>query len=176
MINIVREVFSLMGTDVVKASYKNSVYYIAGANDITAYVAKIKNAFEVDELEAIQYGFDAFLKDNPASTLKVPQYNLELLDSPTVPKEYVEELVMDIFRKTFEEAHDIVNSIHYEGSAVVAKGPFEIMHTFSCMVETVNMQFGQDLQTDLVEVLESDAMDSLEVLEQLIRRDFPGDI
>ena len=52
--NIVSEVFNLPNNiDVIKASYKNSVYYIAGSNDITDYVSKIKESFDIDEVDAI---------------------------------------------------------------------------------------------------------------------------
>jgi ATP-dependent Clp protease adapter protein ClpS len=176
MVNIVREVFSLFGTDVVKASYKNSVYYIVGTNDITDYVSKIKDSFDLEELDAIKYGFDAFLKDNPVSTLKVPQFELVILDNATTSASYVEQIVADIFRKDYEETHNIVNAIHHEGSAVVAKGTMELMHTFSCMVETANVATGNELETDMIEIYESESMDSMELLENLIRRDFPGDI
>lgn len=177
MKNIVREVFSLPAMDVVKASYKNSVYYIAGSSDITDYVSKIKESFEITELEAIKFGLNAFLKDNPSNAvLAVPQFNLVLHYSPKTSIDYLVNIINDIFRKDIVKSHDLADNIRYDGSAVVGTYTYEIAHTFACMVETANTQMDQVLDTDIVPVFKSNSMDSLEVLEQLIRRDFPGDI
>lgn len=177
MKNIVREVFSLPAMDVVKASYKNSVYYIAGSSDITEYVSTIKNSFDINELEAIKHGLNAFLKDNPKNnTLAVPMFNVVIIDSPKTSTDYIINIVNDIFRKDIDQAHEIVDTIHYHGSAVVGTYTYEIAHTFACMVETANMQMEQELETDIIPVYTSNSMDSLEVLEKLIRRDFPEDI
>lgn len=177
MKNIVREVFSLPAMDVVKASYKNSVYYIAGSSDITDYVSTIKDSFEINEIDAIKHGLNQFLKDHPKNNvLDVPMFNLVIIDSPQTSTDYIVHLVNDIFRKDIEKSHEIADSIHYNGSAVVGTYTYEIAHTFACMVETANMQMEQELETDIVPVYKSNSMDSLEVLEKLIRRDFPEDI
>ena len=177
MKNIVREVFSLPAMDVVKASYKNSVYYIAGSSDITDYVATIKSAFDVSEIDAIKHGLNAFLKEHPSTAiLSVPTFNLVILNDARTPVEYVVGIVNDIFRKDIEESHDIANYIHYSGSYVIGTYTYEIAHTFACMVETANMQMDQELEVDIIPVLKANSMDSFEVLETLIRRDFPGDI
>lgn len=177
MKNIVREVFSLPAMDVVKASYKNSVYYIAGSSDITDYVSTIKNSFDINELEAIKHGLNAFLKDNPKNNvLDVPMFNLVVLDSSKTSTDYVIHVLNDIFRKDIDKAYEIADSIRYDGSAVVGTYTYEIAHTFACMVETANLQMEQELETDIIPVYKSNSMDSLEVLENLIRRDFPEDI
>lgn len=177
MKNIVREVFSLPAMDVVKASYKNSVYYIAGSSDITDYVSKIKESFEITELDAIKFGLNAFLKDNPSnSILAVPQFNLVIRDNAKTSDDYLVHLIQDIFRKDISKCYDIVDDIKSNGSAVIATYTYEIAHTFACMVETANEQMDQELETDIIPVYNSNSMDSFEILEQLIRRDFPGDI
>ena len=177
MKNIVREVFSLPAMDVVKASYKDSVYYIAGSSDITDYVSTIKNSFDINEFDAIKHGLNAFLKEHPAvETLDVPKYELVLLNNYKVPDDYLINLVSDIFRQSIEEAYATLDKVHYEGSAVVGTYTYELAHTFACMVETANEQVGHVIPTDIVPVYKSNSMDSLEVLEQLIRRDFPEDI
>jgi ATP-dependent Clp protease adaptor protein ClpS len=177
MKHIVREVFSLPAMDVVKASYKNSVYYIAGDSDITEYVSVVKSSFAVDEVEAIKHGLAAFLRDHPKnSQLAVPMYNLIFLDNQTTSKDFVVQVICDLFRKTFEEASELADLIHYNGACLVGTFTYEIAHTFACMVETVNLQVGEVLETDIIEANNYDSMDSLEVLERLIRRDFPGDI
>ena len=177
MKHIVREVFSLPAMDVVKASYKDSVYYIAGSSDITEYVSIIKSSFKVDEVEAIKHGLAAYLRDHPASNqLQVKQFNLYILDNPTTSKDYVINIVTDLFRTSYEEAVGIAERIHYNGSCVVGTYNFELAHTFACMIETANMQTGEELETDIIEVSNSSSMDSLQVLETLIRRDFPNDL
>ncbi|AFC21764.1 ATP-dependent protease [Cronobacter phage vB_CsaM_GAP32] len=177
MKNIVREVFSLPAMDVVKASYKDSVYYIAGSSDITEYVSTIKDSFDINEIEAIKHGLNAFLKEHPINkVLNVPKYNLALINTASTSDDYVLNIVTDIFRKDIEEAHNIVDTIKYEGLCVVGTYTYEIAHTFACMVETANMQMQQDMETDIIPVYKSNSMDSLEVIEQLIRRDHPEDL
>lgn len=177
MKHIVREVFSLPAMDVVKASYKNSVYYIAGDSDITEYVSVVKSSFAIDEIEAIKHGLDAFLRDHPKNNqLSVPMYNLVFLDNSKTSKNLVVEVIGDLFRKSFDEANEMADLIHYNGSCVVGTYTYELAHTFSCMVETINEYMGSEIETDIIESFNTNSMDSLEVLERLIRRDFPGDI
>lgn len=177
MKHIVREVFSLPAMDVVKASYKNSVYYIAGDSDITEYVSIVKSSFSIDEVDAIKHGLDAFLRDNPKDNhLAVPLYNLVILNNQKTSKDFVAQVIGDLFRKTFTEATQMADIVHYNGSCVVGTYTYELAHTFACMIETINEQIGEELETDIIETFNSSRMSSLEVLERLIRRDFPGDI
>lgn len=177
MKHIVREVFSLPAMDVVKASYKDSVYYIAGDSDITEYVSLVKSSFAIDEIEAIKHGLDAFLRDHPKNNhLAVPMYNLIILDNPKSSKDFVAQVIGDLFRKTFEEATEMADLVHYNGACIVGTYTYELAHTFACMVETINEQMGEQLETDIIETYNASSMNSLEVLERLIRRDFPGDI
>jgi ATP-dependent Clp protease adapter protein ClpS len=163
--------------DVVKASYKDSVYYIAGDSDITDYVSLVKSSFAIDEIEAIKHGLDAFLRDHPKNNqLAVPQYNLVFLYNPKTSQDFMTQVIGDLFRKTFEEATELTELVNYNGLCVVGTYTYELAHTFSCMVETINEQMGEELSTDIVETFNTNSMDSLEVLERLIRRDFPGDI
>ncbi|AQW88842.1 putative ATP-dependent Clp protease adapter protein [Erwinia phage pEa_SNUABM_50] len=173
MKNIEREVFSLPNMEVVKASYKNSVYYIAGSNDITEYVKIIKATQDMDDLDAITYGLDLYLRDHPEnSQLAVPLFDVVLLNDSSTSFDYVIHIVNDLFRKDVNEAYDIANLIHTNGFCEVGTYPYELAHTFACMVETANMQTKQQLQTDIV----PSHVDPLAVIEQLIRRDHPDDI
>lgn len=179
MKNIVREVFSLPAMDVVKASYKNSVYYIAGSSDITEYVSTIKSSFDVSEVDAIKHGLNAFLKEHPMkNTLSVPKFNLVILNNYSWTDEFIISVLQDLFRKDDDEAQDIASSIYYNGSCSVGTYTYELAHTFACMIETINVQMNSSIETDIVPATnyKSESMDSLEVIENLIRRDFPGDI
>lgn len=175
---IAREVFSLPEMDVVKASYKNSVYYIAGSIDITEYVSTVKNYnSEFDEKTAIKYGLAKYLRDNPQNKgINVPLFDVVLLKDNVTTYDYMVGIMSDIFRK--DDAMELAYQVTDYGSAVVGTYPFELAHTFSCMVETANRQCEENLMTDIVPSTKSTVsqMDSLEVLERLIRRDHPGDM
>lgn len=171
---IVREVFSLPQMDVVKASYKTSVYYIAGAVDISDYVYTIKTTYDVDEETAVKHGLAMYLREHPQNQLKVPQFDLLILNDNKTSYEYVVGVISDLFRK--DDAMELAYEIHDYGSVVVGTYPFELAHTFACMVETYNKQTGNDLQTDIVQSSDRSQMDSLAILEKLIRRDHPEDI
>ncbi|SOK58592.1 hypothetical protein [Yersinia phage fHe-Yen9-04] len=175
MKNIERKVFSLPNIEVVKASYKNSVYYIAGSNDITEYVKIIKATQDLDDLDAITYGLTLYLRDHPEnSQLAVPLFDVVLLNDSKTSFDYVIHIVNDLFRKDITESHQIADLIHYDGAATVGTYPYELAHTFACMVETANTQTHQELQTDIVP--SAKVVDPLSLIEQLIRRDHPEDI
>lgn len=172
---IVREVFSLPQMDVVKASYKTSVYYIAGSSDISDYVYTIKTTYDVDEATAVKHGLAMYLREHPQQKqLAVPKFDLLILNDNQTDYKYVVGVISDLFRK--DDAMELAHDIHDYGNAVVGTYPFELAHTFACMVETYNKQTGNNLQTDIVESSNRSQMDSMELLEKLIRRDHPEDM
>lgn len=175
MKNIEHEVFSLQNMNVVKASYKNSVYYVAGANDITEYVELAKTIQNVDGVEAINYGLDLYLREHQGdSKLAVQQFDVVILNNSHTSHDYVVHLLTDIFNKSVEEAVDITDLVHYNGSGVAGTYPYELAHTFACMIETANTHTNQNLQTDIVPSRSS--TQALSVVEKLIQRDHPGEM
>lgn len=170
--------FSFPSVDVMKASYKDSVYYIAGTNDITEYVMNEKNSYkQFDELSAIENGLKRYFDEHPEySVLKVPQYELIILNDSVSSFDYVMEILTDLFRKSESEASLIAKFIDENGFYPILVSSFELAHTYQCMIETTNTQTNNNLQTDVLPIHTSSRDDSFELLEKLIRRDHPTDI
>lgn len=181
MKHIEQEVISLPKMDVVKASYKDSVYYIAGAYDITDYVKQSQREINTSDIDAraVQLGLERYLSEHPElNVLKVNKYDVLILDNPETTHDYVIHILNDIFHADITKSYELADQVHTHGFCNVGTFPsYELAHTFSCMVETMNDQIGENLKVDIVPHSQSTTRTAaLEVLETLIRRDHPEDL
>ena len=62
---IEQQVFSLQQFSVVKATYKDSVYYLAGSYNITPYVTKLQSEHSKVDNKVLNAGLELFLKEHP---------------------------------------------------------------------------------------------------------------
>ncbi len=167
---------------IVKASYKDSVYYLLGEHDITDYVTRENISTEVSELDSLKQAVSVYLKKNPHRTpLKVPQYELLIVDHPDNDTQYLRSVGSDIFRMDDDQLGELEHEVLYFGCSTVLKGSYEMVHTYACIIETANMQLGESLCVDIVESSSEPesygfSMPSMELIETLIRRDFPTDM
>lgn len=180
--SIEQQVFSLQQFSVVKASYKDSVYYLAGSNDITSYINKLQTEYnKVDKL-VLERGLSQFLKEHPEKNiLSVPMYDFVLLDDPTTSAEFVECLCTEVFHLSPNEAWRAVtelNSSAHGNSFKVGTFTNEMCITFGSMIDNGNHQLKQNLKYDIIPTKENSKTHTaaLETLESLIRKDYPGDL
>lgn len=175
-----QQVFLLNQFSVVKAAYKDSVYYLAGGNDITPYVKTITNDHdEVDGL-VLQRGLSLFLEEHPEKNLlEVPKYAFWVLDDPKTSADYVELLCVDVFHMTEEQATEVILALNgSRHSYKMGEFSYEMCQTFASMIENGNEQLEQNLRYDMIPVTSNGKSydDALEKLEFLIRKDYPQDL
>ena len=177
--NIEHEVYKVRDFSVLKASYKNSVYYIAGKNDITSYVQRVqKISNSVNIQETLKKSLDLFLREHPEkNVLNVPMYDFVLLDDPKTTANFVNHVCSDIFHYTEKQCEDVVNALNSTGVYRIDTFSSEMCDTFGAMIESGNEQINQNLGWDKVPVASTSHYEaSLSTLETLLRRDFPDDI
>lgn len=174
---IQQELFALHPYDVVKATYKDSVYYIAGAYNISAYVPPdIKEGHEKVELQA---SLDRFLRIHPeCNELKVPKFDVVLLDDKFTSVQFVNMFCTDVLHFSPEECFDVVEALNSVGTYHVGTYSDEMAQTIGHLLEEANIQLKQNLGWDKIErdPAEEHYKNSMVVLEKLIRRDYPADI
>lgn len=180
--SIEQQVFSLQQFSVVKAAYKNSVYYLAGGNDITPYINKLQTEYNKVDKSVLELGLSLFLKEHPEKNiLYVPMFDFVLLDDPTTSAEFVECLCTEVFHLSREEAGQAVqclNSSAHGNSYKVGTFTDEMCITFGSMIDNGNIQLRQNLKYDKIPTKENGKTHTaaLETLESLIRNDYPGDL
>ena len=177
---IEQQVFSLQQFSVVKASYKNSVYYVAGFNDITDYVLKLQPEHSKVDNKVLSKSLALFLSEHPEKNkLAVPMFDFILLDDPQTSAEYVECVCSEVFHMSSDECLDVIHALNSK-SAAYHVGTFtdEMCITFSAMIDNGNEQLRQNLKYDKIPVQGNgkDYDAALEALETLIRGDYPDDI
>ncbi len=60
---------------------------------------------------------------------KPPMYKVILLNDDYTPMEFVVEVVQEVFRKTREEATEVMLTVHREGSAICGLYSHEVAET-----------------------------------------------
>ena len=175
-----QQVFSLNQFSVVKAAYKESVYYLAGGNDITKYVRNITNDHDAVDSTVLQRGLNLFLEEHPEKNLlEVPMYSFWLLDDPKTAADFVELLCVDVFHMSDEQCTEVILSLNgSRHSYLVGNYTYEMCQTFASMIENGNIQLEQNLRYDMVPVQVNGKTydDAIETLELLIRKDYPQDL
>lgn len=174
-----QEVFTLHPFSVVKASYKDSVYYIAGAYDISSYVQSIQNEHEKVDKKVLQRALNRFLKMNPdKNILNVPKYDFLLLDDATTSVQFVNMFCSDVLRFSNAKCREVVNELNDVGYYKVGTYSDEMAMTLGHLLEAGNEQLKQNLGWDKVEsnVSETNYDAAIDTLEKLIRRDYPADL
>jgi ATP-dependent Clp protease adapter protein ClpS len=174
-----QEVFQLHPFGVVKASYKDSVYYIAGAYDITDHVKSIQNVHADVDKKVLQRALNAFLKQNPnCNILDVPKFDFILLDDPKTTERFVYMYCTDVLRFDVERCEEVVKALNTQGYYKVGTYTDEFAMTLGHLLEAGNEQLKQNLKWDKIEHQDSekDAAAAMLTLEKLIRRDYPADI
>ncbi|AFA44427.1 hypothetical protein [Klebsiella phage phiKp_21] len=173
-----QQVFSLKQFSVVKASYKDSVYYIAGDNDITPYVKNIQSDHSKVDNSVLLNGLNKFLEEHPEKNkLQVPMFDFVLLDDNKTSAQFVAMICYEIFNMTEEEALDVINSCNSDAHMFkVGTYTDEMCITFAAMIDNANAQLKQYLKYDKIPALNERHYDAaLETLENLIRQDYPED-
>jgi hypothetical protein len=177
---IEQQVFSLQQFSVVKATYKDSVYYLAGSNNITPYVTKLQSEHSKVDNKVLNAGLEQFLKEHPEKNLlAVPKFDFILLDDPTTHAEFVECVCNEVFHMTNEEAWDVIEALNSPArSCHMGSFTDEMCITFAAMIDNGNEQLRQNLKYDKIPAQENgkDYDAALAVLETLIRSDYPDDI
>lgn len=174
---IQQELFALHPYDVVKATYKDSVYYIAGTYNISAYVTN--DISEGNEKVELQASLDRFLRTNPeCNVLKVPKYDVVLLDDKFTSVQFVNMFCTDVLHFTPERCFEAVEALNSVGSYHVGVYSDEMAQTIGHLLEEANLQLKQNLGWDKIErdQAEEHYNNSMIVLEKLIRRDYPADL
>lgn len=177
---IEQQVFSLQQFSVVKATYKDSVYYLAGSYNITPYVTKLQSEHSKVDNKVLNAGLELFLKEHPEKNLlAVPKFYFILLDDPTTSAEFVECVCSEVFHLNYSESIDVIEALNSPVHSY-NMGTFtdEMCITFSAMIDNGNEQLRQNLKYDKIPV-QGDGKDydaALEALETLIRGDYPDDI
>lgn len=174
-----QEMFSLHPFSVVKASYKNSVYYIAGAYDISMYVRSIQKEHALVDEKVLQRALNAFLDLNPeCNLLDVPKFDFVLLDDPHTSAQFVAMFCMDVLRYDESKANEVINALNTVGYFKVGTYSDEMAMTLGHLLEAGNIQLKQNLGWDKIQQLDSekDAASAMNTLENLIRRDYPADL
>lgn len=174
---IQQELFALHPYDVVKATYKDSVYYIAGAYNISEYVPSDIN--EENEKVELQTSLDRFLRIHPeCNILKVPKYDLVLLDDKFTSIQFVNMFCSDVLHFSEDRCFEVVEALNSVGSYHVGTYSDEMAQTIGHLLEEANVQLKQNLGWDKIErdPTEENYNNSMVVLEKLIRRDYPADI
>ena len=177
---IEQQVFSLQQFSVVKATYKDSVYYLAGSNDITPYVTKLQSEHSKVDNKVLKAGLELFWKEHPEKNqLDVPKFHFILLDDPTTHAEYVECVCSEVFHMDQDQAWEVIEALNSSvHSYHVGTFTDEMCITFAAMIDNGNEQLRQNLKYDKVpcQANGKDYDSALEVLETLIRKDYPDDI
>lgn len=177
---IEQQVFSLQQFSVVKATYKDSVYYLAGSNNITPYIMKLQSEHsKVGNLE-LQVGLSEFLKDNPEKNLlSVPMFDFVLLDDPTTSAEFVECVCSEVFHMDYSQAWRVIEALNSPAHSY-KMGTFtdEMCITFAYMIDNGNAQLRQNLKYDKIPAEQNGKNydSAMLALEGLIRSDYPGDL
>lgn len=177
---IEQQVFSLNQFSVVKAAYRDSVYYIAGSNDITQYVTRIESDHNLVDVQTLAAGLQKFLEENPEKNpLAVPTFDFVLLDDPKTSAEFVEFLCDDVFHMSDTQCTDVILALNGPTHSYhVGSFSFEMCHTFGSMIDNGNTQLEQNLKYDIIPVHASNKTydAAIETLESLIRKDYPSDL
>lgn len=174
-----QEMFSLHPFSVVKASYKDSVYYIAGSYDITRYVKVYQNDHSKVDKKVLQVALDSYLRDYPeCNLLDVPKFDFVLLDDPTTSAQFVYMYCTDVLRFSESRCEDVIDALNTVGYYKVGTYTDEMAMTYGHLLEAGNEQLKQNLKWDKMEHLDSekDAAAAMSTLENLIRRDYPADL
>ncbi|EOR9073901.1 hypothetical protein FOI42_RS02175 [Escherichia coli] len=177
---IEQQVFSLQQFSVVKATYKDSVYYLAGGNDITPYITKLQTEHTKVDNVVLENGLSEFLKEHPEKNLlSVPMFDFILLDDPTTSAEYVECVCNEVFHMDYDEAMDVIDALNSpKHSYNMGSFTDEMCITFASMIDNGNQQLRQNLKYDKIPTQDNgkDYDAALAKLELLIRKDYPGDL
>lgn len=174
-----QQVFSLKQFSVVKASYKDSVYYLAGGNDITRYVKNLQSDHNKVDNSVLLSGLNNFLEEHPEKNkLQVPMYDFVLLDDDKTSAQFVAMLCYELFNMTEEQALAVIDACNSTNSMFrVGTYTDEMCITFSAMIDEANAQLKQYLKYDKIPVQNDRQYDAaLETLENLIRQDYPEDM
>lgn len=175
---IEQEVFELHPFNVVKASYRESVYYLAGADDITSYVNKV-GLEKGNEKERLEEAMLAFLKANPEKNiLPVKMFDFVLLDDPTTSARFVMTVCFDLFHYQEKRCHEVIEALNTVGHYHIGTFSDEYACTLGYFIESYNEQKGENLGWDKLERSPNEVRYSaaLNKLEVLIRRDYPADL
>lgn len=175
---ITHHVFTVRSFSVVKAAYKDSVYYLAGGNDITDYIKPLEREFNKVDVNILEKGLAKFLRDHPEhNVLKVPMFDLVLYDDPKTSAQFVNLVCEDVFHFSPEKCEEVVYSLNTNGHYVIGTYTDEMCITFGCMIANGNEQLKQNLGWDKVPSSSvSEYRAAIFTLESLIRRDFPEDL
>ena len=178
---IYQKVFSVCSYNVIQAAYKNSVYYLAGSNDITDYVKRIESDHSKVNETIIEKGLKRFLNDHPElNVLNVPMFDFYLLDDPTTSAQFVSLVCKDVFHYNEKQCEEVINALNTVGEYRIGTYTDEMCITFACMVQNGNIQLKQNLGFDKIKVSHPNSdlnqnQAAILKLESLIRRDFPED-
>ncbi|AZU98289.1 protease adaptor protein [Salmonella phage SE_PL] len=178
----VQEVFSLDSYSVIKASYGESNYYIAGKHDITDYVNAVARGSQERNVNknVLEEGLRLFFRHNPEKdVLNVPTFDLVLYDDPNTSAEYVMEMCMDLFHYNEEQAEAVVKALNgKEHCYAVGSFTEEMCITYASMFMNGNQQLNQNLGVDYIPnpIKPQSYEAAMATLENLIRRDYPNDI
>ena len=174
---IQQEMFALQPFDVVKAAYKDSVYYIAGEHDITGFVSN--SITEDNAKQELQAALKRFLEVNPKlNVLKVPLQDFVLLDDPTTTAKFVVMFCYDVLNYSEEKSNQVVHELNTVGYHHVGTYTDELAMTLGHLLEESNAHRNENLKWDKVERSYDEVQynKSMALLETLIRRDYPTDL
>lgn len=178
--SIEQQVFSLQQFSVVKAAYKESVYYLAGGNDITSYINKLQTEYNKVDKNILERGLSQFLKEHPEKNLlSVPMFDFVLLDDPHTSAEFVECLCNEVFHMDPMQSFEVVMALNSDAHAYhIGTFTDEMCITFGSMIDNGNIQLSQNLKYDKIPVkMDNKNHDAaLTALETLIRKDYPEDL
>lgn len=175
--DIQQEMFALHPFDVVKASYKDSVYYIAGAYDISEFVSPKINDYNAKE--ELQSALNRYLKKHPEhNVLNVPKFDVILLDDAYTSIQFVQMYCSDVLHFSDKRCREVVQALNTVGFYQIGTYSDEMAMTLGHLLEEANVQLSQNLGWDKIECdsTEEQYNASMQVLESLIRRDYPADL
>ena len=170
--------FETLPIPVAKARYKDSVYFIADGKDITDYVSRVHGDLDVD-IHSLQNVINVYLEENPDSNvISYPKYKFVLVDDETTSVGFVEMYCTDVLGYNPRQCSEVVrilNSSKHE--YVVGTYVYELAITLKNILINGNMNFNQRLGSYIEEVkVQKDETQYFEVLQTLIKRDYPSDI
>ena len=84
--------------------------------------------------------------------LKGPgKYNVIMLNDDTTPMEFVVNVLMDIFNKSEQEAHEVMMKVHENGRAIAGTYSFEVAEQKSTETVTAARASGFPLDVSIEE-------------------------
>lgn len=174
---IEQQIFQTNPLPVVKTTYKDSVYYVAGKYDLTRYVENISTS--KDEEFRVEVALKHLIVERPeVNKLNVPMFDFILLDDPKTTPNFVSMYCYDVLHFDDVRCNEVIEALNTVGSYYVGTYSDELTLTLAHLLEEANSQLDQNLGWNKMERQPADdaLVDSMVLLEKLIERDYPQDL